>query len=89
MAPGDAAILQKATDDDRILVTIDTDFGLLIFADERQHRGLVRLPDYPAAERIAIFSDLLTRHGADLAARAVITVSTGRVRISRPQESDD
>ena len=54
--PGDAAILRKATDDDRILVTIDTELGLLIFADERPHRRLVRLPDCPAAGRIAIFS---------------------------------
>jgi predicted nuclease of predicted toxin-antitoxin system len=87
--PGDAAILQKAADDDRILVTIDTDFGLLIFADERPHRGLVRLPDRPAAVRIAIFSDLLARHETDLAARAVITVSAGRVRISRSQGRDE
>jgi predicted nuclease of predicted toxin-antitoxin system len=33
--PGDAAILQRATEEDRILVTIDTDFGLLIFVNER------------------------------------------------------
>lgn len=87
--PGDAAVLRKATDDDRILVTIDTDFGLLIFADERPRRALVRLPDCPAAGRIAVFSDLLARHKADLEARAVITVSAGRVRISRPQKSGD
>jgi len=83
--PGDAAILQRAADEDRILITIDTDFGLLVFADEKPHRGLVRLPDCPAAERIAIFSDLLARHEADLKARAVITVGAGRVRISRPE----
>jgi hypothetical protein len=50
------------------------------------HRGLVRLPDCPAAERIAIFSDLLARHQEDLEARAVITVSAGRVRISRRRD---
>ena len=82
--PGDAAILQRAVDDDRILVTIDTDFGVLIFADERPHRGLVRLPDVPADRRIEIFSDLLSRHSADLEARAVVTIRTGIVRISRP-----
>ena len=87
--PGDAAILRKAANDDRILVTIDTDFGLLIFVDERRHRGLVRLPDCPVAERIAIMSDLLTRHEADLEASAVITVRAGRVRISRSRNSDD
>jgi predicted nuclease of predicted toxin-antitoxin system len=80
--PGDAAILKAAKDADRILVTIDTDFGLLIFADEMPHRGLVRLPDCPATERIAIFSDLLARHEEALEAGAVITVNAGRVRIS-------
>ena len=81
--PGDARILQRAVDDDRILVTIDTDFGLLIFAEERPHRGLVRLPDAPADARIAIFSELLARHSADLEARAIVTVRAGVVRISR------
>jgi len=83
--PGDAEILQRAAAEDRILVTIDTDFGLLVFAGGRPHRGLVRLPDSPAEDRIAIFSDLLARHGADLEARAVITVRAGRVRISRSE----
>jgi predicted nuclease of predicted toxin-antitoxin system len=82
--PGDAAILQRAVDDDRILVTIDTDFGVLIFGQERPHRGLVRLPDVPADERIAIFADLLSRHAADLEARGIVTVRAGIVRISRP-----
>ncbi len=86
--PGDAEILQRAVNDDRILVTIDTDFGLLIFAEERPHRGLVRLPDVPAEARIAIFSDLLSRHSADLAARAIVTVRAGIVRISRPAPGD-
>jgi predicted nuclease of predicted toxin-antitoxin system len=82
--PGDTAILQRAVDDDRILVTIDTDFGVLIFADERPHRGLVRLPDVSADRRIEIFSDLLSRHSADLEARAIVTIRAGVVRISRP-----
>jgi hypothetical protein len=34
-------------------------------------------------ERIAIFAGLLARHGADLEARAVVTVRGGRVRVSR------
>ena len=83
--PGDAAILERACLENRILVTIDTDFGLLVFADERPHRDLIRLPDSPAQQRIAVFADLLARHGADLEARAVITVRAGRVRISRSE----
>jgi hypothetical protein len=60
----------------------------LIFADERSHRGLVRLPDVPADARIAIFSDLLTRHRTDLEARAIVTVRAGVVGISRAGSGD-
>ncbi|HEU4418981.1 MAG TPA: DUF5615 family PIN-like protein, partial [Planctomycetota bacterium] len=81
--PGDAAILQRALAEDRILITIDRDFGLLVFAEERPHRGLVRLPDCPSGERIAILADLLDRHRAKMEERAVITVRGGRVRISQ------
>lgn len=45
--PGDAAILIQATAEGRILVTIDTDFGELIFARGARHSGLVRLQTYP------------------------------------------
>ena len=85
--PGDAEILAVATKEDRILVTIDHDFGELVFAGGLPHRGLVRLPDCPANQRIAIFASLLLRHRADLEARAVITVRNGRVRVSRPSQA--
>ena len=77
-----------AAAEDRILITLDQDFGQLIFAGERPHRGLIRLPDVPSAERIAIVADLLQRHADALADRAVITVRGGRVRISRLPASD-
>ena len=82
--PGDAELLAIAVAEDRILITIDKDFGLLVFAGQHQHRGMVRLPDCPASERIAILDDLMNRHRADLESRAVITVRAGHIRISRP-----
>lgn len=85
--PGDAAILHQAVAEDRILITMDTDFGLLVFAEGRLHRGIIRLPDCPAGERIAIVQDLLTRHADDVAGRAIITVRGGRIRISRRPEA--
>jgi len=85
--PGDADILARAVAEDRVLVTIDKDFGLLVFAEDRPHRGIVRLPDCPAKERLRILTDLLERHRDDLEARALITVRGGRVRISRPKTS--
>ncbi len=80
--PGDAAILKLATAEGRILVTIDTDFGELIFARGARHSGLVRLPDVPANRRIQLMDEVLRDHTQDLEQGRVITVRGGRIRIS-------
>jgi predicted nuclease of predicted toxin-antitoxin system len=81
--PGDPVLLEWAANESRILITIDTDFGQLIFLKRVPHRGLIRLPDVPAAKRVQIIEDLLVRFSAQLEENAVITVRGGRVRISR------
>jgi predicted nuclease of predicted toxin-antitoxin system len=81
--PGDRVILDMATRQDRILITIDTDFGRLVHGGAG-HAGLLRLPDVPAAQRIELLADVLRRHGMDLDSGAVITVKGGRIRISGP-----
>jgi predicted nuclease of predicted toxin-antitoxin system len=82
--PGDRQILMRAAEQNRVLVTMDKDFGFLVFAQGERHRGLIRLPDVPAAARIALLRGVLARHSADLEAGAVITVRGGRIRVSRP-----
>ena len=82
--PGDRALLERAAADERILVTIDTDFGELVYVEEAPHAGLVRLPDVPAERRIALMAQLLDRHQQALEMKAIITVRRGRIRISRP-----
>jgi predicted nuclease of predicted toxin-antitoxin system len=81
--PGDSKLLEWAANDSRILVTIDTDFGKMVFVEKRVHCGLVRLPDVPAAGRIALMRTVLARHGPDLQAGALITIRGNRIRISR------
>jgi predicted nuclease of predicted toxin-antitoxin system len=81
--PGDRVLLEWAAKEARILVTIDTDFGELIFLENLAHTGLVRLPDVPSRERQLIMQDLLTRYKSDLEDAAIITVRGGRIRISR------
>ena len=90
--PGDRALLEKAAAEDRILVTIDTDFGALIHLNGVPHAGLVRLPDVPAEQRIALTAELIERHRSALEGRAVVTIRDGRLRISRvvfPKEPSD
>lgn len=81
--PGDRAVLELAMSQDRVLITVDTDFGELIYLHDIPHAGLVRLPDVPAEQRVALLSELVRRHRPALEDRAVVTVRGGRVRISR------
>ncbi|MEX0637994.1 MAG: DUF5615 family PIN-like protein [Burkholderiales bacterium] len=81
--PGDEELLAEAYEEGRVLITLDKDFGALVFAQGASHCGLVRLPDVPAAQRIALFERLLAVHEKDMSEGAVITVRGDRVRVSR------
>jgi predicted nuclease of predicted toxin-antitoxin system len=81
--PGDAAILEHAAREQRVLVTIDTDFGKLLFVDRAEFAGLVRLPDVGARHRIELMEVVLQRHAADLEAGAIVTVRGARIRVTR------
>ena len=81
--PGDHVILSWAAEQGRVLVTIDTDFGRIIFAEGTRHCGVVRLPDCPAGPRIALMAQVLERHQEDLNAEAIVTVRGGRIRVSK------
>lgn len=84
--PGDKAILEWAATDLRILITIDKDFGELVFKEGLAHTGLVRLPDVPSKERIELMRSLLEEHPRALEAGAIVTVRGDRVRVSLPDE---
>ena len=81
--PGDRALLERAVSENRILITMDKDFGELIHLHGRPHRGLIRLPDVRMAQRITLVEDLILNHSQALDERAIITVTSGRIRISR------
>ena len=53
--PGDQQMLKWAWEQERILVTIDTDFGGLVYLRGAAHRGIVRLPDVPARGVLSFF----------------------------------
>ena len=81
--PGDAAVLERAVTDKRILITMDKDFGALVHRDRLAHAGIIRLPHSTVAERIAMVRQLLESHsGADLVG-AMVTIRGTRIRILR------
>jgi predicted nuclease of predicted toxin-antitoxin system len=82
--PGDRTLLELAAGEGRVLVTIDTDFGALVFVEGMPHCGVVRLPDVMADARIALMQQVLERHSPEVETGAIITVRGGRIRISQP-----
>jgi predicted nuclease of predicted toxin-antitoxin system len=84
--PGDEAILSRAFDTSRVIVTIDKDFGELAVVHRLPHRGIIRLVGFRAERQGAITAEVLKKYAAELDAGAIVTVEPGRVRV-RPAES--
>ena len=80
--PGDESLLARAVSENRILITMDKDFGELIHRLGRAHTGLIRLPDVRMNQRISLVENLLQNHPEALEQRTIITVTTSRIRIS-------
>ncbi|HEY0510264.1 MAG TPA: DUF5615 family PIN-like protein [Thermoanaerobaculia bacterium] len=80
----DESVLQKAFDEDWVLLTNDKDFGTKVFRERRPHRGVVflRLDDERAANKIETLRRLLEEYGDRLAGRFVV-VTEDRVRFAR------
>jgi predicted nuclease of predicted toxin-antitoxin system len=81
--PGDAALLALAAEEQRILVTIDSDFATLVYLSGAPHAGIIRLPDVRTPARIGLLVEVLARHSeADLTG-AIVTIAGSRIRFSR------
>ena len=85
--PGDRALLERAGAEERVLVTLDKDFGELINLRRVSHAGLILLPDVRVSQRIETVRAVIEDHCKALEERAVVTVRSGRIRISHPPTS--
>ena len=83
--PGDEEILARARRESRILVTLDKDFGELAIVHAIAHCGILRLVHIAARQQSAVCLQVLSLHGIDLEAGAIITAEPGRLRV-RPAE---
>ncbi|HCC68552.1 MAG TPA: toxin-antitoxin system, toxin component, PIN family protein [Nitrospiraceae bacterium] len=82
--PGDDAIMQKAFDGDFILVTVDKDFGELVFVFGKPHPAIIRLVGIPARNQGKVLLRLISTHRADIEKKALITVDKCRIRVCLP-----
>ena len=57
--------MELAEAKNRILITIDKDFGELIFLHRVSHAGLIRLPDVRISQRIEMAEEIVEAHDPD------------------------
>lgn len=79
--PGDIAILAAAHSEQRILVTLDKDFGELAILKGLPHSGIARLTGFRAAQMTSAIHHVVTAYEQELSAGAIVTVDPDRIRI--------
>jgi predicted nuclease of predicted toxin-antitoxin system len=83
--PGDRAILRRAADEKRILVTLDNDFGELAIVHRQPHVGIIRLIEESVWLHAPMCQRVLDRHAEALAAGAIAVVEPDdRIRLWLP-----
>lgn len=85
--PGDEAILEAAREAQRILVTLDSDFGNLAIFRRLPHSGIIRLVGIHPRQQAMRCEQVLLEYGAELIAGAIITADQTRIRV-RPAKPD-
>jgi predicted nuclease of predicted toxin-antitoxin system len=80
----DDDVIQKAFDENWILITNDKDFGEKVYRERRPHRGVIflRLDDERAASKIKTLCRLLETYADRLPDHFVVVTET-RVRFAR------
>lgn len=82
----DEAVIQKALDENWILITNDKDFGEKVYREQHSHNGIVllRLQDERATIKVETLNRLLKNHAEQLANNFVV-VTEQRVRFARKE----
>ena len=80
----DDTILKTAVSESRMVVTMDKDFGELVFKSGRAHSGvlILRLENANGNEKVEAVKTILSAHG-DKLYRKFCVFQAGRLRISR------
>lgn len=79
----DDDILEWANSEKRIIITIDKDFGKIIFGQSKPHSGIIRLPSIRREKRLELLKNVVVAHGIDLEKGAIVTATVTKIRIRR------
>ena len=87
--PGDQEILSFAHANERIVVTLDKDFGTLAILHERPHYGIIRLVDMSVREHASACHAIVEEFGDELLAGGIITAYADRIRLREARPLND
>ena len=78
----DADMLSLAHGEGRIILTMDTDFGELVYSSRQPHAGvlLLRMPGADREEKVRVVQEIVGRHGDQLPNRFCV-YRQGRLRV--------
>jgi predicted nuclease of predicted toxin-antitoxin system len=79
--PGDKAILAFAAQNERVVITLDKDFGTLAIRDKQPHTGIIRLVNLSLRHQADVCLEVLRKYENSLVAGAIVTVDQNRLRI--------
>jgi predicted nuclease of predicted toxin-antitoxin system len=86
VSPGisDDMVLSKAFNEARILVTMDKDFGDIVFRSNKDHCGIIllRVSNWRSEHKIRILSNILSHHMHELESNFIVATEQS-VRIVR------
>jgi predicted nuclease of predicted toxin-antitoxin system len=82
--PGDFDILAFAFREERVVITLDKDFGTLAIRDEQPHAGIIRLVNLSLRDQASVCEQILGKHSETLRSGAIITADQRRLRIRLP-----
>lgn len=79
--PGDLEIIKMAFAENRVLITLDKDFGELAIYRGEKHSGIIRLVNISAQKHGQISIYLLRKYQEELQLNAILTYEGHKVRI--------
>ena len=84
----DEELLARATQEQRIILTEDKDFGELVFVRRLPHPCIVRLVEMPVAEKVAAIRELIESYPDAMRESNLIVVTRNRIRIRQVEDSE-
>ncbi len=77
----DAEVLKIASNENRVVITVDKDFGELLVVKREKVCSVIRLPDVCFEKRAELVNIVIEKYKNQLFDRSIITVSKKKIRV--------